>query len=122
MATTRLMTSRNPVMLGLGLRVSRYGAVSKFIAALLLALGLASSLTPTAAAQGEPPTALSGTIKSSDGAPIAGASITLSGNGPRRSATSDPSGQFQFANVKPGTYLLEAIAKGYTTLNGRTIQ
>jgi outer membrane receptor protein involved in Fe transport len=103
-------------------RLSRFGAAPKIGAALLLALSLNCALARTAAAQMQPQIALSGTIKSSDGAPIAGASITLSGNGPRRSATSDRSGQFQFANVKPGTYLLEAIAKGYTTLNGRTIQ
>jgi outer membrane receptor protein involved in Fe transport len=62
-----------------------------------------------------------GTVTSGDGSPIAGARITLSGNGPARSATTDKTGTFTFDTLRPGTYSVSAAAPGYTTLTGRTI-
>jgi outer membrane receptor protein involved in Fe transport len=62
-----------------------------------------------------------GTVTSADGAPIAGARITLSGNGPSISAVSDKTGRFTFDALRPGTYTVSASAYGYTPLSGRTV-
>jgi outer membrane receptor for ferrienterochelin and colicin len=63
-----------------------------------------------------------GTVTASDGRPIAGATIILTGNGPERSAVSDVRGNFAFSGLEPGTFILRAVANGYATLSGRTIE
>jgi Carboxypeptidase regulatory-like domain len=47
-------------------------------------------------------TAAGGTVRGTDERPIAGATITLSGNGTTRRATSDPTGRFEFVKLAPG--------------------
>jgi outer membrane cobalamin receptor len=64
----------------------------------------------------------SGTVTSADGAPIAGATVTLSGNGPAESAATDAKGRFAFAGLQFGPYSLAAVAHGYAPISGRTIQ
>jgi outer membrane cobalamin receptor len=77
---------------------------------------------------GAPATALAGsfegaagTVVSTDGTPIAGAIVSLSGNGPVKRATSDAKGHFEFAILAPGVYLLGATATGFGSLSGRAV-
>jgi outer membrane cobalamin receptor len=86
------------------------------IAALLFAAG-----SPALAAESATGS-VSGTVRSSDGAPIEGAAVSLSGNGPSISLTSDRSGAFAAISLPPGTYLIGASAKGFTGLTGRIVQ
>jgi outer membrane cobalamin receptor len=64
----------------------------------------------------------SGTVLSSDGAPIGGAAVTLSGNGPAVSAVSDLHGAFTFPHLAPGTYTLAVRAPGYNPIAARTVE
>ena len=63
-----------------------------------------------------------GTVASADGTPVAGANVTLTGNGPAREASSDAKGHFVFDRLSPGTYTISAYAHGFTSIGGRTIQ
>lgn len=49
----------------------------------------------------------------STGAPVAGAKVTLFGNGSSNNATTDDHGAFTFASVSPGTWFLRTLAQGY---------
>lgn len=55
------------------------------------------------------PRALSGRVER-DGAPVAGAKVTVSGMHRKRSVTSDASGAFRFERLRPGQYDLSAEA------------
>lgn len=63
-----------------------------------------------------------GTVSSSDSVPIAGAVVTLSGNGPVLSSVSDRHGAFVFSHLPSGTYTLSVTAPGYSRITSRTIQ
>jgi hypothetical protein len=89
---------------------------------LLAALLLIVSVGAPPALATQTLTSATGTVTSSDGTPIAGATVVLSGNGPARSAQSDAKGRFALTQLPAGTYTLLAAARGYTTLSGRTIQ
>jgi outer membrane receptor protein involved in Fe transport len=89
------------------------------ICALALLL-LALPITP-ATALAQSVTHASGTILSTDGSPIAGAVVTLSGEGAPLRARSDARGHFLFERLAPGTYAVEARAKGFSTISGRTV-
>jgi outer membrane receptor protein involved in Fe transport len=90
---------------------------------LFQALGLAlASLAGGAPALGQGlgfPVA--GTITASDGAPIAGALVTLSGAGATKSARSDAHGRFDFGRLPAATYGIAASAAGFAPLRDRTI-
>jgi outer membrane cobalamin receptor len=64
---------------------------------------------------------VAGTVLSSDGAPITGASIAFSGNGPTLATVSDRKGAFGIAHVVPGTYSLSVTARGYNPITSRTV-
>ena len=57
-----------------------------------------------------------GVIRNTDGAPVGGASITLTDGTTARtlSSATDPNGQFEYAHVPPGTYTLTASLPGTT--------
>ena len=74
-----------------------------------------------ASAQGSAPPAAAGTVRATDGHPIAGAVVTLDGNGPVQRSTSDRTGHFAFAGIKPGTYTISVNAPGYTALSGTSV-
>jgi hypothetical protein len=61
--------------------------------------------------------AIRGTVKDSSGAVIAGASITLEAtdSADRRSAKSDDTGTFNFADINPRTYRVTVTAQGFAT-------
>ena len=58
---------------------------------------------------------LNGSVSDPSGANVVGATITLtsSATGLERSTTSSASGLYQFLDVPPGTYRLQATAKGF---------
>ena len=91
------------------------GRILAFAAALIL---LAAPAGPTWAG----PAAAGGTVTTSTGTPIAGATIVVSGNGPARSAVTDRKGRFRLAGLAPGTYTLRVVAAGYAPVSGRTIE
>lgn len=62
-----------------------------------------------------------GTVATSDGNPIANASITLNGGRKIVRATSDVRGRFELKEVRAGTYLISVVAPGYSPISGRTI-
>ena len=63
-----------------------------------------------------------GTVASTDGTPIAGADVTLSGNGPVLTSRSDRRGSFSFGSLGSGTYSLAVSAPGYNPISARTVQ
>jgi outer membrane receptor for ferrienterochelin and colicin len=65
--------------------------------------------------------AAAGSVRATDGTAIAGATVTLSGNGPARRTTSDRTGHFAFASLPAGTYVISVNAPGYTALSGKTV-
>jgi outer membrane receptor protein involved in Fe transport len=66
--------------------------------------------------------AVAGTIAESGGAPIAGASVTLTGHGASHNARSDAHGHFDFGSLPGGVYGISARAKGYAPLTSRTVE
>jgi outer membrane receptor protein involved in Fe transport len=64
---------------------------------------------------------VTGTVTASDGTPVAGASVVLSGPGISRTAHSDARGVFILQNVRGGTYALHAAAPGYQPISQRTV-
>ena len=82
--------------------------------ALSLALVLPSflALAQTANAQPAPAGTIVGTVVSSDGAPVPGASVTLQGSGDQ-STTSDAAGRFRFVNVPPVAYTIVLTKAGF---------
>ncbi len=82
-----------------------------------LAFALACTLRVSSAASAA---TVTGTIVTSDGAPVAGAVITLSGDGDTRIVTSDAKGRFAI-DLPAGTFSVAASAKGYSPLGGRTV-
>ena len=87
--------------------------------ALLAIVALLASGTAAFAAEDS---SAAGVVLSSDGIAIAGAAVTLSGNGPSISAVSDRHGAFTFAHVAAGTYSLGVRAPGYNPIGSQTIQ
>lgn len=55
-----------------------------------------------------------GTVTDPTGAVIPGATITLKGNGPKKTTTSDAAGTYQFKDVAAGDYSLSTNAKGFS--------
>lgn len=72
-------------------------------------------LAPMAKAQST--SRLNGTVSDPSGAAVPGAKITLTGTetGLLRTTTSNGEGLYQFLDVPPGNYKLEATAKGFAT-------
>ncbi len=65
---------------------------------------------------------VAGTVLSTDGVPVAGAVVTLSGNGANATAKTDAAGVFAFATLVSGTYALAVTAPGYNSIASRTVQ
>src|SRR5579871_407695 len=74
--------------------------------------------------QGETTSAISGRIADTSGAPVADASVTVTGNddGQKRTTRTDVAGRFDFPQLKPGTYKLEASAPGFAPTQNRAVE
>ncbi len=62
-----------------------------------------------------------GTVRSNDGAPIAGASVTISMPDVSKTSRTDARGAFVLHDVRDGTYALRASAPGYQPISQRTV-
>ena len=84
-------------------------------------LVLSSMLIPCAAIAAAATVDVTGTVAASDGTPVAGASVTLSGPGRVKTARSDAHGAFSIPDVAPGTYAVHAAAPGFATISQQTV-
>ena len=78
--------------------------------------GTSGLLMPrTAFAQGETTSAIIGQVNDASGAAVPGATVTVTDRdtGLKRSATTDDSGRFDFPQLKPGAYAVQAEAAGF---------
>ncbi len=85
-------------------------AIGRFAGLAVLA---STFLVTLAAAQST--SSLNGSVADASGAAVAGAKITLTepATGSQRTTTSNGSGLYQFLDVRPGNYRLEAAAQGF---------
>jgi hypothetical protein len=86
--------------------------------AVVLTLFLLSAFTFLATesfAQGETTSAIVGQVSDASGGTVPGALVTIHNaeTGLRRAATTDESGRFNFAQLKPGTYSVRVEAQGF---------
>jgi hypothetical protein len=58
---------------------------------------------------------IAGPIRDPQGAALPGVLLTLEGQGPSRTFTSDDTGQYRFLNLPPGSYKLTATLQGFQT-------
>jgi outer membrane cobalamin receptor len=86
--------------------------------------GAAHAAAPAAAAAlaAAADASVAGTVLSTDGAPVAGAVVSLSGDGATLTAKTNADGVFAFATIAPGTYALAVTAPGYNSIASRTVQ
>src|ERR1035438_8474345 len=69
--------------------------------------------TSAISAQTAPPI-LQGTVTDPSGAVVPGALVQLRGPGPEQRATTDETGRYGFATLRPGKYTMRVIARGFT--------
>ena len=62
-----------------------------------------------------------GTVAAKGGGAVPNVLVTVTGGGITKTVRSDGRGHFDFGSLPPGTYAIEAHAKGYATLTERTI-
>ncbi len=98
--------------------VARFAELLRRVPMIGLALGLAFG----SAQAGSLPSSAAGVVTSTDGSPIAGAEVTLAGNGSPLTSRSDRSGAFLFRALAAGTYTLAVSAPGYNPITARTVQ
>ena len=74
-------------------------------------------------AQGETTSAIVGTVVDPSGAPIAGATVTVTGSetGSRRIARTDDAGRFSVPQLTPGTYTANVEAEGFRSQTSRPV-
>src|ERR1700722_19780406 len=74
-------------------------------------------------AQGETISAIVGTLADPSGAAIVGATVTIVGadTGSKRSAKTDDAGRFNFPQLKPGLYSVEAEAEGFGSRTNQSV-
>ena len=72
---------------------------------------------------GQATTSLRGTVTDASGSAVPEAAITLSdpSSGASRKVLSDPKGDYQFLQVSPGTYMLQAEKPGFATVISKNI-
>jgi hypothetical protein len=86
--------------------------------------GITLCVLPTALlAQGETTSAISGQVSDATGAAVAGATVTATNRdtGAERKVTADAEGRFDFPQLKPGPYRVEAGAEGFETSRNENV-
>ena len=81
------------------------------------AVTTAAAAQPSATPAGEPAT-LAGRVVSSDGSPLARATVSLGGPAGTGIAVTDETGRFEFANLRAGIGMITAQRTGYTGIMG----
>jgi hypothetical protein len=96
------------------------GAVLSTVAVPALVAGVAALTPVTASAQDYTSGAISGTVSDANGAPVAGATMTLTSQalGQTRTLTTNASGQFTATGLQPGVYDYTVSANGYDDAKG----
>ena len=90
--------------------------MQRFVAATRLVAVLCLLLAPAALVAQLQTGDLYGTVVDEAGAPVPGATLTLTGVGAPRSAVSDASGAFRFPGLFPGEYAIRAELVGFSTV------
>src|ERR1700691_613921 len=87
----------------------------RFAFSLIAIAAMAVVFAPHASPQGETTSAIAGQVADPSGAALSGAIVRLKGvgNGIERTVRTADSGRFSFAQLKPGTYAVEAYAPGF---------
>ena len=93
--------------------------VGRIVAVVVLLLVLAVVLTPVAIAQSLVSGDVTGTVTDPTGAVVSSATITLKSDatGETRTATSNASGAYRFALLRPGAYTLTVTAPPTFTIS-----
>ena len=96
------------------------GAVLSTMAGGALVATVAIMLPTVAQAQDYTSGALVGTVTGTGGAPVSGATVTLTsvGQGQARTLTTNANGQFTATGLQPGEYTVGVSATGYTDYSG----
>lgn len=96
------------------------GAVLSTMAVPALVAGIAALTPATASAQDYTSGAILGTVTDANGAPVAGASVTLTSQalGQTRTLTTNAAGQFSATGLQPGAYSYVVSANGYDDAKG----
>jgi hypothetical protein len=94
-----------------------FPTILRLIIAVLLIDSSILALSMAAFAQGETTSAISGQVNDPTGAAIPAASVTVSNHetGLKRIAKTDDAGQFNFLQLKPGTYSVKVEAAGFAS-------
>ena len=83
---------------------------SLFVLALVVALGSGAAQSAFAAQKGGPKRArISGIVVDQNGNSIAGARVTVTGDGVSETVTTDSDGNFRFGRLKNGSYVVTAF-------------
>jgi Carboxypeptidase regulatory-like domain/TonB dependent receptor len=90
-----------------------------FTSALILCL---LALVPCSFAQPAAAPALQGVVTDPSGALVPGALVQLRGPGGEQRSTTDVSGRYSFASLRPGKYLVRVIAKGFTLVQNPNVE
>ena len=90
-------------------------SVNRWLAAVLLCLGMLSSIAPANAQLAA--AAVNGTVRDTSSAAVTGAQVTLRENatGVSRTTQSNSVGRYAFIDVMPGTYSLEVAKTSFST-------
>jgi hypothetical protein len=90
---------------------------------ILLFLWLSVSLSPRLIARGETTSAIVGTVVDPNGGTVPGATITITNQqtGSNRIANTDESGRFNFPQLQPGVYVVNAEAAGFDSQTNASV-
>jgi len=103
--------------------MGKYFVFPKFVFSLFLCLAVLLVCTSPVWAQSGTTGALTGVVTDPSGGVISGATVTLTntGTGQTRTATTDASGNYKFSQIPPGTYSLKFEASGFKPPQSRRL-
>ncbi|HEX4014979.1 MAG TPA: TonB-dependent receptor [Candidatus Cybelea sp.] len=98
-------------------RASR-AALAAVVIASFAGVDASANDQPSAPGQG---VTLSVSVRSSDGRPVAGATVSVTAGGFARSGATDSRGVVELSDLQAGTYALDAVAPGFQPISQRTV-